>query len=141
MINIHLGAAAPFLAMALALAGCGPATTESETPPVAAVGDAPWRLASVDGEDVGTVDVVLSIAGGFISGQGPCNTINANYIGVPPEFAIETLITTKVSCPRLGLENRIVSGLVNASSAVVENERLTISGEGSPVLVFRPARS
>lgn len=133
---IRLGAMA---LLAVSLAACEAPRSEPESPPITEIGDTPWRLASVDGEPTDDVDVVLDIEGGFISGRGPCNNINANYLGQPPVFQVETLITTKKACDRLGLENRIVEALVNADRAVVEKERLTISGPDSPLLRFDPA--
>lgn len=126
----------------LALAACGepgPGTDRPDPRNIAALGDTPWKLVAVNGEDVRAEGVVLDIAGGFLSGKGPCNTINANYEGQIPEFRIGTLITTRMICDRLGLENRIVLGLQDARRATIENGRLTISGDGSPVLVFEPA--
>jgi heat shock protein HslJ len=131
----------PFLALAalLAVAACG---TESATPergPVAALGDTPWKLVAVNGEAVTEGTFVFRIAGGFISGQGPCNTINADYQGALPVFEIGTLITTRLVCDRLGLEDRVISGFQDARRAVLDGSRLTISGDGSPTLVFDPA--
>jgi heat shock protein HslJ len=126
--------------LALATAACGDATDGPDGPrSVSAIGDAPWRLVSVNGEAVEDERIVLKIAGGFISGQGPCNTINANYIGEAPDFAVETIVTTKMFCEQIGLENRMVEGLLDARRAVVEGGRLTMTGEDSAELVFVPA--
>ncbi|HEU0221873.1 MAG TPA: META domain-containing protein [Paracoccaceae bacterium] len=127
--------------MALSLCACAgvePVAETPESPAVTSVGDTSWRLVAVNGESVESDEIVMKIEGGFISGQGPCNMINANYVGEPPAFQVETLITTRMICDRLGLERRMIDGLSGARQAVIENGRLTISGEGSPVLVFRP---
>jgi heat shock protein HslJ len=125
--------------LALVLAACDAGTKAPEPKPVAAIGDTTWKLASVNGEKVTDGRFVFKIAGGFISGQGPCNTINADYQGQAPVLEIGTLITTRMVCDQLGLENRVISGFQDAHRAVLENGRLTISGDGSPVLVFDPA--
>lgn len=128
------------LVAALACAGCdGGGGAEPARGPVTAVGDTAWKLVSVNGEAVDDASFIFRIAGGFISGQGPCNTINADYQGEAPVFEIGTLITTRMICDRLGLENRVISGFQDARRAVIENDRLTISGDGSPVLVFAPS--
>lgn len=130
---------APLLAaLGLALAACGEAPVEDTPRSVNAVGDATWKLVEMNGADPGHDGILLRIAGGFLNGQGPCNTINANYVGEAPAFEIETLITTKMVCDRLGLENRVVEALLGARRAVVANGRLTLSGEGSATLVFVP---
>ncbi|WP_157982324.1 META domain-containing protein [Oceanicella sp. SM1341] len=133
--------------LVLVLAACDPQTattgsgvTSSSAPAsVTAIGDTPWHLVRVGDEDVSRDEVVLRMAGGFISGQGPCNVLNANYLGDAPEFRVETLVSTKMMCDRLGLEQRLIDGLMNARNASVANRRLTITGEDSPTLVFEPA--
>ncbi|GIX12095.1 MAG: hypothetical protein KatS3mg118_0054 [Paracoccaceae bacterium] len=132
--------ARPAALLALALAACDMAPqTAGPAQPIEAIGDTPWKLASIDGEPVAPVEIMLNISGGFISGTGPCNTINANYVGEVPEFRIETLITTKLSCDRLGLENRVIEALMQADRAEIAGSRLTIRGDASPVLIFNPA--
>ncbi|MEM8740070.1 MAG: META domain-containing protein [Pseudomonadota bacterium] len=126
-------------AAATVLAACDASPPAPETPPITRLGDTPWRLVSVAGNDVGSVDVVLRIAGGFVSGKGPCNSLTANYLGEAPEFQIEAMATSNTTCDRRGLENRIFEALLDARSAVVANETLTLSGPDGEALVFRPA--
>ncbi|QDL92191.1 META domain-containing protein [Paroceanicella profunda] len=132
--------------LVLFLAACDPQTGTSiggigSSAPtiVSAIGDTPWHLVRVGDEDVSGENVVLKMAGGFISGQGPCNVLNANYLGEAPEFRVETLVSTKMMCDRLGLEQRLIDGLMNARNAKVANRRLTITGQDAPTLVFEPA--
>ncbi|MEL6236706.1 MAG: META domain-containing protein [Pseudomonadota bacterium] len=126
-------------AAGIVLAGCDAAPPEPESPPITRLGDTPWRLVSVADEDVGSVEVVLRIAGGFVSGKGPCNSLTANYLGDAPDFQIEAMATSNTTCDRRGLENRIFEALLDARSAVVANEKLTLSGPDGEALVFRPA--
>lgn len=122
------------LLMLSACDGVGTAVPEAR---IESIGDTPWRLARI-GETEADSAVVLRIGGGFLSGTGPCNTLNANYVGEAPAFEIETLISTKMACDRLGFENRVIEALMNATRAEVANGRLTISGPSSATLVFVP---
>ncbi|MEM9049973.1 MAG: META domain-containing protein [Pseudomonadota bacterium] len=131
--------AALCVAAGLVLAACDASPPEPEKPPITKLGDTPWRLAMLDGEAVGSVEFVLNISGGFISGTGPCNTISADYQGQAPDFVIGTLITTRAVCDRLGFERKVVAALANATRAMIADERLTITGLDSPEMTFVPA--
>ncbi len=135
----------PALALLLAMAACGTlesspvSTNRPLRGPVTALGDTDWRLVAVNGEKARSDTVIVKIAGGFISGQAPCNVINGNYVGTLPSFEVETMVSTKIACDLLGLEHRIIEGFMNARQASIANNRLTISGIDAPTLVFEPA--
>lgn len=127
--------------LALTLAACAPQPGTQPTAPVVIddIGDTPWQLVSIGSTEVGPPPVVLNIAGGFINGRGPCNQINANYLGTAPAFKVEVMTSTKMICDRQGLEMEMISAMMGADTARVADGILTITGPESEMLVFKPA--
>lgn len=128
------------IAFVCLLAACGDAPTETRATPkvVSEIGDTEWRLATLEGAEVPVSNVVMKIAGGFISGTAPCNTVNANYLGELPDFRVELLVTTKSSCDEIALEQAILRTMIEARKAVVVDSRLTLTTEDGRTMVFVP---
>ncbi|MEM9011510.1 MAG: META domain-containing protein [Pseudomonadota bacterium] len=116
------------------LAACADLAADGPAPPTA-IADSAWRIASVNGREVPPAGR-LEMAGGFITGTGPCNTIRANYIGPLPAFQIEALSSTNRPCESAELEQEIISALLRARQAEVVDGRLHLMEAGTTILVF-----
>lgn len=105
-------------------------------PPPERLGDAQWELTTLAG-DPATSLVRLQLSGSFIDGEGPCNSIQGNYLGTGPIFRVETVVTTRATCPEVGFEQDFIQTLLTARSAVIEGRGLTLLGEDrAPVMTF-----
>ena len=124
----------------LLLMACEPGGNLFATPPPPPeqIGDADWSLASFKGarmDEMFTAD----FSGGFIAGEGPCNRITGNYLGTGDVFLVETVVSTRRSCPDLPLEQEIIETLLTVTSATVEDGVLFFSTEdGTRVMSFLP---
>jgi len=123
----------------LVLAACDGFSVPYLSAETQARNDRSWKLIELRGEGVGSAGIVFDISGGFINGTGPCNTINANYVGEAPDFQVQTLITTKRACAGLALEQRLIEALKAARSMTRRDGRLVLSAEGVELLVFEPS--
>jgi heat shock protein HslJ len=121
---------------ALLLAACTTASAEAPAAPPGPPQGGIWRLVAIGGAAVAPgVTLDLSQAG-RLAGQGPCNRFAGTYAGWFPEFRPAGLVTTEIACDRLAEEARFLAALAAARRAEVAGDRLTVTGDGPP-LVFR----
>lgn len=103
----------------MALAACQPAPSAS----VAASGDdrgfipgGSYVLVGMDGQTVPLRNVTLVVEESRLSGQGPCNSYSASNNAELPAVALSPIVSTKMACKDLQIENRFLSVLQQASS-------------------------
>lgn len=73
---------------------------------------------------------------GKISGQGPCNSLRGSYAKDGSAFSIDAILSTKMACPALEEENRMLDGLLLAENASLTGEVLEIGSPKGPILTF-----
>ncbi|MBB5515303.1 heat shock protein HslJ [Rubricella aquisinus] len=121
------------------LAACEPVPTDQAAPwtpppPPERLGDAQWQLATLAGEDATSL-IRLQLSGSFIDGQGPCNSIQGNYLGTGPIFRVETVVTTRATCPEIEYEQDFIQTLLTARSGQIEDRTLTLLDEGGAAVM------
>ncbi|MEL6677784.1 MAG: META domain-containing protein [Pseudomonadota bacterium] len=131
---------AVFAGVAALLAACAPTDiTKAPPPPPEQIGDVDWRLVGFRGSRVPEEAFIADLSGGFISGDGPCNRINGNYLGTGEVFLVETVVTTRSTCDDLDLEKQIIEGLLSVEAARVDDGVLFLFDENdSPIMSFLP---
>lgn len=114
----RFGLAGALGAAALTLAACEPAPTT-----VTAGGDdrgfipgGSYVLVGMDGQTVPLRNVTLLVEEKRMSGQGPCNSYSASNNAELPAIALSPIISTKMACKDIALENRFLSVLQSATS-------------------------
>lgn len=114
----RFGFAGAVTAATLALAACEPTST-----PTAGGEDrgfipgGSYVLVGMDGQTVPLRDVTLLVEEKRLSGQGPCNSYSAANNAELPAIALSPIVSTKMACKNLRLENRFLSVLQQATEA------------------------
>ncbi len=121
---------AALIAVAAALAGCGPDETLT-----AYGGAGAWQLVEIAGQ-AATGALTLE-AGGGVTGAGPCNGFSARQTAPYPWFELTALEITEIACPDLQAEARYIQALLAATLAEVSGDTLLLSTEDGTQLVFR----
>lgn len=115
----RLGLAGAMTVAALALAACEP------VPPAAAAGDGEDRgfipggsyvLVGMDGQTVPLRNVTLLVEENRLSGEGPCNHYSATNNATLPAVSLSPIISNRMACKDLQLENRFMSVLQQATA-------------------------
>ncbi|QPH54422.1 META domain-containing protein [Pontivivens ytuae] len=108
------------------------------TPPAArplAIGEVDWSLAVLNGRLVGRV-MEVNLGGGRISGDGPCQGIDGNYLGTGDIFVVETFIVPRLpGCERATIQEEIATAMLSARSALIEDGVLVMRDERGRVLM------
>ncbi|MDP5305884.1 META domain-containing protein [Paracoccus spongiarum] len=107
------------LAALLALAACQPVPPAAVTPGGEDRGFIPggsYVLVGMDGATVPLRDVTLLVEEKRLSGQGPCNSFSAANNADLPAVSLSPIISTKMACKDLKLENRFLSVLQAATA-------------------------
>lgn len=115
----RLGLAGALTLAGLALAACQPAPTATVPVDGEDRGFIPggnYVLVGMDGQTVPLRNVTLLIEEKRISGQGPCNAYSAANNVPLPAVALSPIISTKMACKDLRLENRFLSILQTATA-------------------------
>ncbi len=119
------------------VAGCAAPPPQGDPPPKAplALEGPVWRLAEIDGAAVED-DTLMVFDDGKLTGQGPCNALQATYAYRGTAFSVDAIATTQKACANLAEENRMLDGMLMAQTAELRGERLRISSAGGPALTF-----
>lgn len=113
----RLAAAAAAAISVLALAACEPTTTGATAggEDRGFIPGGSYVLVGMDGATVPLRNVTLLIEEKRISGQGPCNAYSAANNAALPAVALSPLVSTKMACKDLKIENRFLSVLQSAT--------------------------
>ncbi len=79
----------------------------------------------------------LQFDGTNASGKAPCNVYRAAYTATDTTLKFGPLISTRIACPELPLEQRYLNLLGSATGYRVANSVLTLTGAQGGQLVFR----
>ncbi|MBU3029616.1 META domain-containing protein [Paracoccus marinaquae] len=99
----------------LALAACEPTTTVVDGEDRGFIPGGNYVLVGMDGAAVPLRNVTLLVEEQRVSGQGPCNSYSAANNAELPAVALSPIISTKMACKDLKLENRYLSVLQQAT--------------------------
>lgn len=86
---------------ALGLTACGPTTGG-----MGGVPHGEYVLVGIDGGTVPERNITLSVTPEGISGHATCNSYSAQNTATLPAVSLTPLVTTKMACRGMGLENR-----------------------------------
>ena len=106
-------------AATLALAACEPTTPPAGTAPGEDRGFIPggnYVLVGMDGQTVPLRNVTLLVEENRLSGQGPCNGYSATNNAELPAISLSPIISTKMACKDIELENRFLSVLQQSTA-------------------------
>lgn len=101
----------------LALAACEPAPATPTAPGEdrSFIPGGSYVLVGMDGQTVPLRNVTLLVEEKRLSGQGPCNSYSAQNNVELPAIQLTPIVSTKMACKDLKLENRFLSVLQQAS--------------------------
>lgn len=111
----RLGIAGAMTVAGLALAACEPTTTVVDGEDRGFIPGGNYVLVGMDGAAVPLRNVTLLVEEQRVSGQGPCNSYSAANNAELPAVALSPIISTKMACKDLKLENRYLSVLQQAT--------------------------
>lgn len=125
----------------LALAACEPAPATPTAPgdDRSFIPGGHYVLVGMDGQTVPLRNVTLLVEEKRISGQGPCNGYGAVNNAELPALQLSPIVSTKVACKDLKLENRFLSVLQQASEVDYYGGVLRIKSP-STWLIFEQGR-
>ncbi|MCF3973040.1 META domain-containing protein [Paracoccus salsus] len=100
----------------MGLAACEPVATATPTgDDLGFIPGGSYVLVGMDGKTVPLRNVTLLVEEQRLSGQGPCNSYSAANNASLPTVALSPIISTKMACKDLELEDRFLSVLQQAS--------------------------
>ncbi len=100
-----------------------------------AIGEVDWSLAVLNGRLVGRV-MEVNLGGGRISGDGPCQGIDGNYLGTGDIFVVETFIVPRLpGCERATIQEEIAAAMLTARSALIEDGVLVMRDQQGRILM------
>lgn len=115
----RLAAAAVLAATALAACTPVPPAATSTSPDGQDTGFIPggsYVLVGMDGQTVPLRNVTLLVERDRLSGEGPCNSYSAQNNAELPAVALSPIVSTKMACKDMKIENRFLSVLQQATA-------------------------
>lgn len=118
------------------------ATSNSTSENPSLLYDKDWRLVSMQGELVDTAGMHRIPAIHFgksdhrVSGNGGCNGMGGTYTVTGDKLHFSPLISTKMACPNLDVENKYFKLLDQATRFEVSEGRLELFNDSGSILLF-----
>lgn len=118
------------------------ATSNSTSENPSLLYDKDWRLVSMQGELVDTAGMHRIPAIHFgksdhrVSGNGGCNGMGGTYTVTDDKLHFSPLISTKMACPNLAVENKYFKLLDQATRFEVSEGRLELFNDSGSILLF-----
>ncbi|NNK15388.1 MAG: META domain-containing protein [Sulfitobacter sp.] len=98
--------------------------------------DHEWHLVSMRDEPFNARATITFPARHRIAGMAPCNSYTGTNVTPYPWIEVGPIAATRRACPDLQAEMAYFDALQVARVAVVEGDRLILSDEETPLLVF-----
>lgn len=128
----RLMAALPALVLASACAG-------DETVRAYGGADRTWALQSLDGSDFAARATLTFPEPGRIAGQAPCNAYTGKMEAAYPWWETAALISTKMACPDLSVEDAFLAALAHMTQSEVLGDTLILRDGKGREMVFKTA--
>lgn len=121
----------------LGLAACVFSATETEVPEGNwLLPGTTWKLVELGGAPYPATATATLTEDGRISGQAPCNSFNANYVGRWPDLSFESVATTRATCPEIEAEGRFFATMDRVNHAELLSDSLLLTGPDGASLRF-----
>jgi len=97
------------------------------------IAGARWRVAELGGEAVSNAGA-LEIRADRITGREACNRIAARYTAADGRLTVGPVRATRMTCPFIALETRLVRALERARAYRLDASRLVLLDENGAAL-------
>lgn len=98
--------------------------------------DRTWELTTLNGTAFAPKATITFPERNRVAGQGPCNRYFSSNTTPYPWFELGPIVATRRSCPDTQEEQAFFQALEAAQTAIIEGDRLTLSTDDMPTLVF-----
>ncbi len=101
-----------------------------------------WRLQSIKGDDVKadaplqTPTLELNFSDNRLTGNTSCNSYNAPFTFSKNVLEVQPLITTRMACDKMDLENKFVKTFTGRMDIDLENGKLVVRKENKEIMTF-----
>lgn len=137
-----LAAVSAWTACTHSKAATGSTTTNSSSENPSLLYDKDWRLVSIQGELVDTAGmhripaIRFSKSDHRVSGNGGCNGMGGTYTVTGEKLHFSPLISTKMACPNLSVEDKYFKALNQVTRFEVGDGRLELFSDNGSLLLF-----
>ena len=120
----------------------GDASTSTSAATPSLLYDTDWKLVSLNGESIDTASlnkrpgIRFDKAQHRVSGNGGCNGMGGSYTVTGDKLHFSPLISTKMACPGLDVENKYFKALEQVTSFDVSEGRLELKSNSGTVAIF-----
>ena len=101
--------------------------------------DTTWVLQVLDGQVFEAGTTLSFPEPGRVAGKATCNNYSGEMTATYPEFEVGPLISTRMACPDMELEQVFLDALAAMRGAVATDYILVLTGPDGGEMVFTPA--
>ncbi len=99
-----------------------------------------WKLTKLDAETISTPtngkEIYIQLNKGKIDGFSGCNKIGGKYKINDNNLKITDIISTKMACPEMKLENTFTQALSKTESYTLKDKTLSLTSSDNSIIIF-----
>jgi len=99
-----------------------------------------WKLTKLDAESISTPasgkEIYIQFNKGKIDGFSGCNKIGGKYKTSDNSLKITDIISTKMACPEMKMENTFTQALSKTESYTLKDKILSLTSSDNSIIIF-----